>query len=102
MACLFFVVLGLGYAIDGPLYPRGVQPADHTHAFDSYCNPFPFDSLNLAATSIEMLKKTVPLSLEALQAKGMIITGEHISAAKTNVGYVQTTATTNTDGFNDL
>lgn len=23
MACLFFVVLGLGYAIDGPLYPRG-------------------------------------------------------------------------------
>lgn len=52
--------------------------------------------------TIEMLKKTVPLSLEALQAKGMIITGEHISAAKTNVGYVQTTATTNTDGFNDL
>ncbi len=26
--------------IERPLYPRDVEPADHTHAFDTYCQPF--------------------------------------------------------------
>jgi len=26
--------------IDKPLYPKGVEPAGHTHAFDVYTNPF--------------------------------------------------------------
>lgn len=34
------VVLTLSYGIEKPLYPRDIEPADHTHAFDSYCQPF--------------------------------------------------------------
>lgn len=37
---LLAVVVGLAYGVDGPLYPRGVEPAGHTHAFDIYCAPF--------------------------------------------------------------
>ncbi len=37
---LFLVVVGLSYSVDGPLTPRGVEPAGHTHAFDVYCSPF--------------------------------------------------------------
>jgi uncharacterized protein len=39
-AVLFFVVVGIAYAIDRPLIPPGVEPAGHTHAFDIYTNPF--------------------------------------------------------------
>lgn len=35
------VVVGLSYGIERPLYPRDVEPAGHTHAFDRYCAPFP-------------------------------------------------------------
>jgi len=42
---MFFLLLvtttvGLAYLIDKPLYPKGVEPAGHTHAFDVYTNPF--------------------------------------------------------------
>ena len=42
---LFYVLLlattvGLAHAIDEPLYPKGVDPAGHSHAFDVYSNPF--------------------------------------------------------------
>lgn len=37
---LLLVVVGLAYGVDRPLYPEGVDPAGHTHAFDSYCFPF--------------------------------------------------------------
>lgn len=40
-AMLISVTLGLAYAIDKPLTPRDVEPANHTHAFDGYSNPFP-------------------------------------------------------------
>lgn len=39
-AVLVGVVIGLAYAVDRPLYPHGVEPAGHTHAFDIYCCPF--------------------------------------------------------------
>ncbi|TWU58757.1 putative permease [Rubripirellula tenax] len=39
MASLLVIVLGLSYAINGPLVPPGVEPAGHTHAFDIYANP---------------------------------------------------------------
>ncbi len=39
-AALFVIVVGLGYAVDKPLIPPGVEPAGHTHAFDIYTNPF--------------------------------------------------------------
>ncbi|MFM7058332.1 MAG: permease [Planctomycetota bacterium] len=34
------IALGLAVALDKPLFPRDIQPADHTHAFDIYCRPF--------------------------------------------------------------
>lgn len=44
-AILLAVVLGLAYALEAPLYPKGIDPAGHTHAFDIYCRPsFPADT----------------------------------------------------------
>lgn len=40
MALMVAVVLGLSYGIERPLYPKDIEPADHTHAFDHYCRPF--------------------------------------------------------------
>ncbi|MFM8252445.1 MAG: permease [Planctomycetota bacterium] len=37
---LLVVVVALAYGVDKPLYPHGVEPAGHTHAFDIYCAPF--------------------------------------------------------------
>lgn len=34
------MVLLLAYSLDKPLYPTGVEPVGHTHAFDTYCSPF--------------------------------------------------------------
>ena len=40
LCLLFSLTLGLAYAMDKPLYPKGVTPAGHTHAFDVYTHPF--------------------------------------------------------------
>ncbi|QDT56582.1 putative permease [Caulifigura coniformis] len=37
---MLLVVVGLSYGIERPLYPKDIEPADHTHAFDTYCQPF--------------------------------------------------------------
>lgn len=37
---MLVVVVGFSYGIERPLYPTDVEPADHTHAFDIYCQPF--------------------------------------------------------------
>jgi uncharacterized membrane protein YraQ (UPF0718 family) len=47
--------VGLAYTIDKPLYPKGVEPAGHTHAFDVYTHPFTGHEPNIyeqAKTSI--------------------------------------------------
>jgi uncharacterized membrane protein YraQ (UPF0718 family) len=41
MVLLLSVVLGLAYGLDKPLFPKDIEPSDHTHAFDIYCRPFP-------------------------------------------------------------
>ncbi len=38
--CLCIITVGLAYIINEPLYPKGVEPAGHTHAFDIYTHPF--------------------------------------------------------------
>lgn len=40
LGSLLLIVVALGYGLNQPLAPRGVQAADHTHAFDHYCRPF--------------------------------------------------------------
>jgi uncharacterized membrane protein YraQ (UPF0718 family) len=37
---LLTITVGLAYAIDKPLYPKGIEPAGHSHAFDVYTHPF--------------------------------------------------------------
>jgi uncharacterized membrane protein YraQ (UPF0718 family) len=38
---LLAVVVGISYGIERPLFPAGIEPVGHTHAFDRYCAPFP-------------------------------------------------------------
>lgn len=40
LGLLLSVVLALAYTVDKPLFPRDIEPANHTHAFDIYCQPF--------------------------------------------------------------
>ncbi len=40
LTLLATTTIGLAYAVDKPLYPKGVEPAGHTHAFDVYTHPF--------------------------------------------------------------
>ena len=40
LCLLLSITLVLAYAMDKPLYPKGVTPAGHTHAFDIYTHPF--------------------------------------------------------------
>ncbi|MEQ8856511.1 permease [Gimesia sp.] len=37
---LLLVIIGLAYGVEKPLFPTNIEPADHTHAFDIYCQPF--------------------------------------------------------------
>lgn len=40
MGLMILIVVGFSYGIERPLYPTDVESADHTHAFDIYCQPF--------------------------------------------------------------
>jgi len=53
---LLVVVLLISYGVDGPLFPKGVEPADHTHAFDNYCNPFQSSTPGLASMSFKLIR----------------------------------------------
>ena len=48
---LVTTTVALAYVIDKPLYPKGVEPKGHTHAFDVYTNPFQFGQPNLYAAA---------------------------------------------------
>ncbi len=39
LSSLLLIVVGISYAINKPLFPPGVEPFGHTHAFDIYTNP---------------------------------------------------------------
>jgi hypothetical protein len=47
LGLLLSIVLLLSYGVERPLYPSEIEPADHTHAFDIYCRPFPFGMTGL-------------------------------------------------------
>lgn len=50
------IVLGIGYAINRPLMPHGVEPAGHTHAFDIYTNPIQdLSSFSASATAAKVV-----------------------------------------------
>lgn len=76
MGFLLAVVLGLGYAVDGPLFPVDVEPANHTHAFDIYANPFRDSASNLAAATLEKLARDI----QPYEWLGLMILGGLIMA----------------------
>ena len=43
MGLMLAVVIVISYGIERPLYPKGIEAANHTHAFDIYCQPFPHE-----------------------------------------------------------
>lgn len=51
LTLLITITVTLAYAIDKPLYPAGVDPAGHTHAFDVYTHPFHKSESDLAQTA---------------------------------------------------
>jgi uncharacterized membrane protein YraQ (UPF0718 family) len=59
LGCLVVLVLVLSYGMDSPLRPRGIEAADHTHAFDVYCNPFTFTSTGLFEDSVRILYESL-------------------------------------------
>lgn len=40
MGLMLAVIIVISYGIERPLYPNDIEPANHTHAFDIYCQPF--------------------------------------------------------------
>jgi uncharacterized membrane protein YraQ (UPF0718 family) len=58
---LLAVVAALSYGIERPLYPKGVEAADHTHAFDVYCRPYEATSLNIPSQTWTTIRQNAPL-----------------------------------------
>lgn len=55
---LLLVSVGLAYLVGEPLYPKGVEVAGHTHAFDVYTNPFTSASSGLSGTALREIEKS--------------------------------------------
>ena len=49
---LMTLTVGLAFVVNKPLYPEGVVPAGHTHAFDVYTHPFDSEASNYAASTL--------------------------------------------------
>ncbi len=76
MTILLVVVVGLGYAVDKPLFPQDVDPANHTHAFDIYGQPFSGSASfsQLATQSATKLKRDiVPYEWYSLELLALLI-----------------------------
>lgn len=59
LLALVVIVLGLAYAVDKPLYPTDIDPADHTHAFDIYCRPYHANADALALQTWNKISKDI-------------------------------------------
>lgn len=59
MAILLTVVLGLGYALEKPLFPSDADIADHTHAFDVYCRPYASNQTGLMEKTFHTLRENL-------------------------------------------
>lgn len=52
---LLLIIVGLAYGVERPLFPTHIEPADHTHAFDIYCQPFGSSTTNFYQSTKEKL-----------------------------------------------
>jgi uncharacterized protein len=68
---ILLTVLTIAYGLEKPLYPRDVDAADHTHAFDIYSQPFSDGAGNLASTVWMQLRDNIQLH----EFAGLIVWG---------------------------
>ena len=77
MVLLLSIVLGLAYGLDKPLFPRDIEPANHTHAFDIYSQPFsgPEAVSYFEATKQKLERDINPFEWRPLWIFGLLIVG---------------------------
>jgi uncharacterized membrane protein YraQ (UPF0718 family) len=68
---LLAIVAVLSYGIERPLYPQGVEAAEHTHAFDVYCRPFDEHAVNIPLQTWLALRENTQLH----EAVGLALLG---------------------------
>jgi uncharacterized membrane protein YraQ (UPF0718 family) len=74
MVLLLASSLTMAYALDRPLHPHDVEPADHTHAFDIYCSPFHTGEQHAAVLARQRLgEMATPLYLAPVAALGLLV-----------------------------
>lgn len=71
MALMLLIVVGLSYGIERPLYPKDIEPAGHTHAFDSYCCPFQYGVVPTGGYAAEIWRR-VKLDTQLHEIAGAI------------------------------
>lgn len=54
---LAVTTIGLAYAISEPLYPKGIEAAGHSHAFDVYNHPFHYGQTDLSHVALNRMKE---------------------------------------------
>lgn len=75
-AMLIVVTAVISYSVERPLYPEGIEAADHTHAFDGYCRPYHATTPNVAKQTWITLRQETPIYEKgALAALGLLIAG---------------------------
>jgi uncharacterized membrane protein YraQ (UPF0718 family) len=72
---LLVIVLGLAYGVDQPLFPKDIEPANHTHAFDIYCQPFsgPAATTYLESTKLKLERDINPFEWRPLWIFGLLV-----------------------------
>lgn len=57
LAVFYFLLtsttVALAYLVSEPLYPEGIAPAGHTHAFDVYTHPFDSSNAKIMANAVQ-------------------------------------------------
>lgn len=70
LASVLLIVLGIAYAINRPLVPPGVDPSEHTHAFDIYTNPIH----NLDTISRQFITNKIEQDVDLGERFGLLAT----------------------------
>lgn len=75
MVLLLGIVLVLAYGLDKPLFPTDIEPANHTHAFDIYSQPFTGtqDFSYFDATKLKLQRDINPFEWRPLWIFGLLI-----------------------------
>ena len=75
MVLLVTIMLALAYGVDKPLFPKDIEPANHTHAFDIYCQPFSGTQSTsyFEATKLKLQRDISPFELRPLWMFGLLI-----------------------------